>query len=74
MLMDGGIVDVWFLHLVALYGPVSLTMSSTSSINAADLNQHSAPVKRRKAEQDQIITLELRVPDTKQFTCACCSQ
>jgi hypothetical protein len=54
----GGIVDVWFLHLIALYRAVSLSMSLTLSINAAHLNQHSSPVKRRKAEEGRIITLE----------------
>ena len=47
----GGIVDVWFQHLIALYRPLSLSMSLTLSINAAHLNQHSAPVKRRKTEE-----------------------
>ena len=70
----GGIVDVWFLHLIALHRPVSLSMSLTLSIKAAHLNQRSAPVKRRKAEEGRIITLELRLADTKQFACACCSQ
>jgi dipeptide/tripeptide permease len=42
---------------VGLYRPVSLSMSL--SINAGHLKQHSAPVKRRKAEEGRIITLLL---------------
>jgi hypothetical protein len=51
-----------------------LISASALSCNAAHLNEHSSPVKRRKTEEARKLHWKDIVADTKRFARACCSE